>query len=312
MSNIDKGILIFNEWMEAMKCLPMNERAEIIYAIYDLQINNIAPPKFSGTAQALASVFFPCIERRRKQSERGLASAAARRAKQETQSAKQHTSQNDPIANDATNDATNGATNGAINGATNGAINQRIIKNNKIQYNIEERSKETDAKASTVGFDESADADALALYEAEKDDFDANMPDESFCTEANDEDGEFGYGRYRNVHLSNEEYLKIKQIIPDADGFIESFSQKLHDKGYRYPNHAKAILDWYYRDAALPANRLQGEHSTYQTYQTYQPQPHNSYGHSKSYSPPPSNECFPTLDELFELAVRRSLGNANE
>ena len=77
MSDINKGVLIFNEWFEAMKVLSMEERAQLIYAMYDFQINNIPPPKFSSVADSLATIFFKCIENRKVQSRRGLMSAAA-------------------------------------------------------------------------------------------------------------------------------------------------------------------------------------------------------------------------------------------
>ena len=48
--------------------------------------------------------------------------------------------------------------------------------------------------------------------------------------------------------LSDEEYADICAVIPDADSYIDSFSQKLIDHGYRYANHHDTILSWWRAD----------------------------------------------------------------
>lgn len=132
MSDINKGVLIFNEWFEAMKVLSMEERAQLIYAMYDFQINNIPPPKFSSVADSLATIFFKCIENRKVQSRRGLMSAAARLAKQEEASADH--------SNDV--DSTVG--------------NQSKVKKNKIEYSYnkaERRGADAPAAKEQSSFD---------------------------------------------------------------------------------------------------------------------------------------------------------------
>ena len=140
MSDINKGVLIFNEWFEAMKVLSMEERAQLIYAMYDFQINNIPPPKFSSVADSLATIFFKCIENRKVQSRRGLMSAAARLAKQEEASA------------DRSDDVD--STVGKAVDSTVG--NQSKVKKNKIEYSYnkaERRGADAPAAKEQGSFD---------------------------------------------------------------------------------------------------------------------------------------------------------------
>lgn len=50
------------------------------------------------------------------------------------------------------------------------------------------------------------------------------------------------YGIYNNVLLTEEEY---KDVCEKASGFLHTFSQILHDKGYRYDNHHDKLLEFY-------------------------------------------------------------------
>ena len=59
------------------------------------------------------------------------------------------------------------------------------------------------------------------------------------------------FGRHANVMLTESERIELGKTINDADEYIDRFSQKLHDKGYRYADHYSAILDWWKRDSAL-------------------------------------------------------------
>lgn len=74
------------------------------------------------------------------------------------------------------------------------------------------------------------------------------------------------YGRYSNVKLSEAEYNALCQSIPDADRYIDRFSQKLHDKGYCYSNHFDTIMDWWRKDKdiisnAVPSNIPKTDHT---------------------------------------------------
>ena len=64
MSQTDKGVLIFFEWFEAMSHLDPKTYKSMMNAIYNCQLNGAKPPEFKGKASILASIIFPCIERR--------------------------------------------------------------------------------------------------------------------------------------------------------------------------------------------------------------------------------------------------------
>ncbi len=85
MSDINKGVLIYNEWFEAMRALDPDDFKAVVLAIYDSQIHNIPPPEFEGVARAIAAIILPYIERRKQQAERGRAGAAARYSKEDDQ-----------------------------------------------------------------------------------------------------------------------------------------------------------------------------------------------------------------------------------
>ena len=59
------------------------------------------------------------------------------------------------------------------------------------------------------------------------------------------------YGRYGNVILTDGERAELGKRIRNADDYIDRFSQKLKDKGYRYADHYSALLDWWKRDSEL-------------------------------------------------------------
>ena len=64
MSQTDKGILIFYEWLDAMDKLPPRNYKALMTAICRLQQKGEEPPEFQGYSAALASIIFPFIRRR--------------------------------------------------------------------------------------------------------------------------------------------------------------------------------------------------------------------------------------------------------
>ena len=58
------------------------------------------------------------------------------------------------------------------------------------------------------------------------------------------------YGEHQNVLLTDEEYDKLQERFPsDYSAKIETFSEAIARKGYKYKSHYLAILDWARRDA---------------------------------------------------------------
>lgn len=55
-------------------------------------------------------------------------------------------------------------------------------------------------------------------------------------------------GIRQNVILTDEQYADLKANLPGIDAFIDKFSEKMFEKGYSYPDHYIAILNWYHQD----------------------------------------------------------------
>ena len=63
------------------------------------------------------------------------------------------------------------------------------------------------------------------------------------------------HGKHKNVMLTDEQYTDIKERIPDADTYIDRFSEKLHTKGYTFADHHATILAWWESDRKRGAAR---------------------------------------------------------
>jgi hypothetical protein len=78
MGKTDKGVLIFDEWFEAMTCLSTKDFKALIYAMYRLQRFDEEPPVFKGKAALLGRMIFPYIKRRTESAKSGKKGAAIR------------------------------------------------------------------------------------------------------------------------------------------------------------------------------------------------------------------------------------------
>ena len=64
------------------------------------------------------------------------------------------------------------------------------------------------------------------------------------------------YGSHQNVLLTDDEYRKLCERFPDADGKIEALSLGIASKGYKYKDHYATILNWARMDAEkTPQNK---------------------------------------------------------
>ena len=305
MSEINKGLLIYNEWFDAMENLSAREFKTMIYAMYNYQIHDIPPPEFKGKSAMMSSVIFPYIKRRKQQSERGKLGAEAK-ASRIYRASREAMPPPSPQEIERNENSPPYASRGASSDASSQRIVKKSVEENKIaENNLKERSvSEPSADDTPPAPSASPDADdeealTLALAPVEK---------------------QKGYGVYGNVFLSTSEYLLIKNTIDDAEKYIDNFSAKLYAKGYRYPNHAQAILDWWKKDSRLPGDGGSAAVS---------PTPRGSFGSSGAKTAPsgslgsgggmpPSGKTasggsfgsggsFDT-DSFFEAAVKRSLG----
>lgn len=70
-------------------------------------------------------------------------------------------------------------------------------------------------------------------------------------------------GAYQNVDITDEQYAELAKVIPGIDSYLDTFSEKLYFKKYRYADHYKAILEWWERDKATrkPVKKAAGSGS---------------------------------------------------
>lgn len=79
MSQMDKGVLMFKEWVDAMSELSPKEFKMLFLAICRYQSLGEEPPEFKGKAKIIASMIFPYISRRIAQSNGAKRAISARR-----------------------------------------------------------------------------------------------------------------------------------------------------------------------------------------------------------------------------------------
>ncbi len=106
------------------------------------------------------------------------------------------------------------------------------------------------------------------------------------------------YGIHNNVFLTEGEYNMLRRDIPNADEYINTFSDKLVKKGYRYRDHYIAIRTWWERDRQYlnsASVQVNNEH----------------IGLSQEASNGAKNSTFET-DSFFEAALRRSEEEMNK
>lgn len=78
MSKTEVGVLILNEWFEAMGELKVTEFKKLVTAIYRYQILGEEPPEFQGKTRCIATMIFAQLKRRIALSGYGKAGAAKR------------------------------------------------------------------------------------------------------------------------------------------------------------------------------------------------------------------------------------------
>ena len=129
-----------------MERLSAKDYKALMIAIYNAQINNIPPPEFTGSSKIVATMVFPCIERRKAQSEFGRAGVAARLFKSKNAENSVSSDLGDPANHPASHPA-----------------NQSKEKKNKIEYSY---NKAKPSKADAPAAKESSSFDLDDFFEA--------------------------------------------------------------------------------------------------------------------------------------------------
>jgi hypothetical protein len=250
--NNEKGLLLFYDWLPALECLSNKDFRIFLTALINYQREGTPMPDFSNKLKTIASLIVPQIERRMYMAEIGKKGAVARYGK----------GGEPPKKEDFANGTADLSPIGFANSAAIGEADSTPLAIDKDK----ERDKDKDIDIDeTESENTDADGDAVAVALAEK-------------AKGILEKGR-GYGRYGNVYLSTEEYLALSREIPKLCEYIDRFSEKMHQKGYRYSSHFDALRKWWERDKNLDDFAVEEEGS------------------------------FET-DSFFEAAVRRSLGDA--
>ena len=279
----DKGLLFFYDWVPHFERLSAKDFKMLFLAMCYYQSANVIPPEFPDRLKTIAGFVFSQLDRRKYLSEIGKKGAESRYGKE-----------SEPMAgHKGANSYGNGRAMASVM-----ALDREKTKNKT--YTMTER----ETKAANGAAENGGSADTLSesekgvfekenggfmgsLSESEKEDFleerEASERDKALSAE-----DKYGYGTHKNVYLSNGEYLSLRRKIPDADGYIDRFSEKLKNKGYRYPNHFAAIMRWWEQDKHLELNGSP----------TYPPRRAAEESHYGSFD----------TDSFFEAAVRRSLG----
>ena len=269
---MDKGFLIFYDWMPELEGLTPKDFKTLMTAIWRYQKFGTPPPEFSKKVKAISLFIFPQIDRRKQKSESGKKGADSRYSKERLPLAEQKP---------ANSDANGIAANGPISTFMKGLMAQDVDEDEtKTETETESETKTApSAGATAVGVTASAEADARAT---EKEGAAASEEtEESACGAPLGR----GYGKRGNVYLSTEEYLALRRKIKHADAYIDHFSEKLHTKGYRYASHFDAICQWWERDRKFGGN-----------------------GISPVTEPEIEDGGSFDTDEFFAAAVKRSLG----
>ena len=274
---MDKGFLIFYDWMPALEGLTPKDFKTLMTAIWRYQEFGTPPPEFSNKIKTISLFIFPQIDRRKQSSRYGKKSAEMRRSK-----GKKASEESEEVGKEVGKEVGNNLGNGPISTFMRGLQAQDVDEDEtKTETKTESETKTAPSAGATaaVGVTASAEADARAT---EKEGAAASEEtEESACGAPLGR----GYGKRGNVYLSTEEYLALRRKIKHADAYIDHFSEKLHTKGYRYASHFDAICQWWERDRKFGGN-----------------------GISPVTEPEIEDGGSFDTDEFFAAAVKRSLG----
>lgn len=299
MSKKDLGVLIYHEWLTAMESLSAKDVKALILAMRDYQTLDVPPPTFKGSANVLASVIFPSIARRKKLSDYGkkgmeirLSAASIRKDGGEGSEARKEVQKpRDEVGEVDFYPASHPASLPDEEACGNSIEEQSIPENIEAEQSQE---KQKEAVDSQVYSEQSQFAESLkiiedSLTEREKRDLYPERYRPRGGARAETKEGlKWAFGKYQNVFLTPEEYEDIRCRIRDADDYIDMFSCKLYTKGYRYPDHAKTIIEWWERDCGMEERRHEDE----------------------AREDDGDNPYKTDYDAFFEKAVKRSLGIA--
>ena len=271
MRGKEKGFLLFYDWFKYIENMSHRDAHMLINALVRYQTDGIEPPEFSPKIRGVAGMMFDQLRRRMEASEHGKKGRAIQLERAEAEPYRSGTPAAPPTATPAAQD--------------------EYEDRDEYEYSDRDRDGDRD-KNKTFTHKESETrprerglcVDYSCGYAAGE----ANSLSEK--EEEEEVERRYAYGTHKNVYLTEGEYGLIKRTIPDAEGYINAFSEKLYSKGYQYRDHYAAIMSWWQSDKDLPPRPAR---------QNAYSAPETSSGHECTFS-----------DPFFDAAVRRALGDA--
>ncbi len=112
---MDKGILVYYEWIEACQTLSPAEFHKLFFAMVDYQQNGTPPPEFKGVTKIIATLVFSQLKRRVDTSRAGKASAEKRQQEHNKTEEISTNNANDIVINSVGNKDTNEVVNSVSN-----------------------------------------------------------------------------------------------------------------------------------------------------------------------------------------------------
>lgn len=273
MRGKEKGFLLFYDWFKYIEKMSHKDAHMLINALVRYQTDGAEPPEFSPKIKDVAGMMFDQLRRRMEASEHGKKGRAIQLERKKADSERFGTPTAPPTATSAAQDEYVDVDEYIYRDED--ADLYRDRDQNKT-FTLKESETRPRERTPYVGGSR-ADAAYAANSLSEKE-------------EEEEVDRRYAYGTHKNVYLTEGEYGLIKRTIPDAEGYINAFSEKLYSKGYQYRDHYAAIMSWWQSDKDLP------------------PRP----ARQNAYSAPETHSGYESTfsDSFFEAAVRRALGDA--
>lgn len=267
MRGKEKGFLLFYDWFKYIEKMSHKDAHMLINALVRYQTDGVEPPEFSPKIKDVAGMMFDQLRRRIEASEHGKKGRAIQLERTKADSERSGTPTATPAAQDKD-----------IDEYEDRDKDKDVDQDRDRDQNKTFTLTESETRPRGRGFGGYGIAAGAAGSLSEKE-------------EEEEVERRYAYGTHKNVYLTEGEYGLIKRTIPDAEGYINAFSEKLYSKGYQYRDHYAAIMSWWQSDKDLPPRPArQNAYST----------PETNSGHQGSFD----------TDSFFEAAVRRALGDA--
>lgn len=270
MRGKEKGFLLFYDWFKYIEKMSHKDAHMLINALVRYQTDGAEPPEFSPKIKDVAGMMFDQLRRRMEASEHGKKGRAIQLERTKAESERFGTPTATPTAQDEYVDKDE-----YTDRDEDADLYRDRDQNKTFTLRESETRPRERASCEKVSCGDAAGA-AGSLSEKE---------------EEEEVERRYAYGTHNNVYLTEGEYGLIKRTIPDADSYINGFSEKLYQKGYQYRDHYAAIMSWWQSDKDLPPRPAR---------QNAYSAPETSSGHQGSFD----------TDSFFEAAVRRALGDA--